>query len=254
MKRTVSILIVLSIIIFSLTISAQRRGGGSRNPRSNAAQVKKNVGNKAIVVDQRLAVLRAGPSLYARPIQRMSGGREITVAESRQADGVTFYRVNTSTKSSGWVQADALAAAFRNGDDERLARLVQASDGFNRIERAAIFLELFSSSPLRPPILLLFGDLIEEEAAKLSGRATRNLDRREMAGSGAPLHSFYLNFPFLDRYRKLGVVFLFNSNTKNYHYDGATWKELIKKYPNSPEAAEAQKRLDSLMEKLEKKN
>lgn len=253
MKRIVSILIAFSIIIFSLTISAQRRAG-SRNPQSNAAPVKKNVGNKAIVVDQRLAVLRVSPSLYARPIQRMSGGREITISESRQAEGVIFYRVNTSTKSSGWVQADALAAAFRHGDDERLARLVQGSEGFERIERASIFLEMFPLSPLRPPILLLFGDLIEEEAVKLSGRATRNLDRREMAASGAPLHSFYLNFPFLDRYRKLGVVFLFNSGTKNYHYDGASWKELIKKFPNSAEAAEAQKRLDSLREKLEKRN
>ncbi len=251
MKRIVSILIVLSIIIFSSTIFAQRRGG-SRNSRSNPAAVKKIATNKAVVVDQRLAVLRVSPSLYARPIQRMSGGREITVAESREAEGVTFYRINTSTKSSGWVQADALAAAFRRGDDERLARLVQGSEGFERIERASIFLELFPASPLRPPILLLFGDLIEEESSKLSGRATRNLDRREMAASGAPLHSFYLNFPFLDRYRKLGVVFLFNAATKNYHYDGGSWKELIKKFPNSAEAAEAQKRLDSLTEKLER--
>ncbi len=251
MKHSVSMLIVLSIIFFNLTISAQRRTV-PRNPQSNPASAAKVVGNKAIVVDQRLAVLRVSPSLYARPIQRMSGGREIMVSESRESDGVTFYRVNTSTKSSGWVQADALAGTFRRGDDERLARLVQASEGFNRIERASIFLELFPASPLRPPILLLFGDLIEEEAANLSGRATRNLDRREMAASGAPLHSFYLNYPFLDRYRKLDVIFLFNSNTKNYHYDGATWKELIKKYPNSTEAVEAQKRLDALTEKLER--
>lgn len=251
MKRIVSILIALTLIIFSSAVSAQRRGG-SRNSRSASAAVKKVAANKAIVVDQRLAVLRASPSLYARPIQRMSGGRRISVGETREADGVMFYRVSTSTKSSGWIQADALAGNFRRGDDERLARLVQGSEGFERIERASIFLEMFPASPLRPPILLLYGDLIEEEAVRLSGRATRNLDRREMAGSGAPLHSFYLNFSFLDRYRKLGVVFLFNAGTKNYHYDGATWKELIKKFPDSAEAAEAQKRLDALALKLER--
>jgi hypothetical protein len=251
MKRFTSTFIVLSFIFFSLTVSAQKRGA-SRNSKSSSTSAKKVVTNKAIVIDERLAVLRVSPSLYASAIQRMSGGREVSVGETREADGVTFYRVNISSKNSGWVQSDAIAGTFRRGDDERLARLVQGSEGFERIERASIFLEMFPASPLRPPILLLFGDIIEEEAVKLSGRATRNLDRREMAASGAPLHSFYLNYPFLDRYRKLGVVFLFNSNTKNYHYDGATWKELVKKYPSSSEAVEAQKRLDSLKEKLEK--
>jgi hypothetical protein len=74
-----------------------------------------------------------------------------------------------------------------------------------------------------------------------------------MAASGAPLHSFYLNFVSLDRYRKLGIVFLFNSNTKTFHYDGETWQEIINKFPQSSEAAEARKRLDSLKEKLEKR-
>lgn len=250
MKRSVSTLLFLSLIFFSFSVSAQRRGA-SRNSRT-ASTPKKVTVNKAIVIDQRLAVLRVSPSLYAKPIQRMSGGREVSVGESKEADGVIFYRVNTSPRSSGWVQADALAGTFRRDDDKRLAQLVQASEGFDRIERASIFIEMFPDSTLRPPILLLFGDLIEEEAVKLSSRATRNLDRREMAASGAPLHSFYLNYPFLDRYRKLGVIFLFNSNTRNYHYDGETWKELIKKFPSSAEAVEAQKRLNSLKEKLEK--
>src|SRR5687767_14189663 len=124
MKRIVSILIALTLIIFSSSIYAQRRGA-ARSSRS-APAVKKNASNKAVVIDQRLAVLRISPSLYARPIQRMSGGREISVGETREADGVMFYRVSTSTKSSGWIQADALAGNFRRGDDERLARLVQS--------------------------------------------------------------------------------------------------------------------------------
>ena len=74
-----------------------------------------------------------------------------------------------------------------------------------------------------------------------------------MAASGAPLHSFYLNFVSLDRYRKLGIVFLFNSDAKTFHYDGAAWREILKKSPQSSEAAEARKRLDSLEEKLKKR-
>ncbi|HSU25164.1 MAG TPA: hypothetical protein VLI65_04230, partial [Pyrinomonadaceae bacterium] len=54
------------------------------------------------------------------------------------------------------------------------------------------------------------------------------------------------------RYRKLGVQFLFNPSTRAFHYDGQSWKELAGKYPQSSEAAEARKRLDSLAEKMKK--
>ena len=56
----------------------------------------------------------------------------------------------------------------------------------------------------------------------------------------------------LDRYRKLGIVFLFNSAAKQFHYDGASWKEIVAKFSSSTEAAEAQKRLDTLKVKMEK--
>jgi hypothetical protein len=71
-----------------------------------------------------------------------------------------------------------------------------------------------------------------------------------MAASGAPPYSYYLNFVSLDRYRKLGVLFLFNAANRSFHYDGASWDEIVKKFPASPEAVEAQKRLDSLKVKM----
>ena len=37
---------------------------------------------------------------------------------------------------SGWVQADAVFGKFRDGDDARLAKLVQSMDGFDQIEAA----------------------------------------------------------------------------------------------------------------------
>jgi hypothetical protein len=87
----------------------------------------------------------------------------------------------------------------------------------------------------------------------LSREAARRLKRGEMSATGAPLHSFYLNYTGLDRYRRLGIGFVFNPNTKNLHYDGAAWKEILTKFPKASEAVEAQKRLDSLKEKLERK-
>jgi hypothetical protein len=209
------------------------------------------VGTKGIVVDERLSLLRIQPSLYADSVQRMRTGRQVIITGLKEADGVTFYRVNALPKNVGWVQAEAVVTKVRRGDDERLARIVQAGNDFEQIELASIFLEVYPKSTLRTPILLLYGDLIEEQARKLSTMATKRLDRREMAASNAPLHSFYLNFVSLDRYRKLGILFLFNIATKQYHYDGAAWEEIVKKFPNSSEVAEAKKRLDSLKEKLE---
>ena len=55
-----------------------------------------------------------------------------------------------------------------------------------------------------------------------------------------------------NRYRKLGVIFLFNSVAKAYHEDGASWKEIVSKVPASSEAVEAQKRWDALTQKMMK--
>jgi hypothetical protein len=210
-----------------------------------------SVTSTAIVIDDRLSVLREQPSLYARPIQRLRRGREVQIIASREADGITFYRVLISRNVGGWMQSESVAGRFRLGDDERLARLFQTSDDYEQIELGTIFLKRFADSPLRPAILLLFGDLAEEQALKISKDATKKLVRAEMAASGAPLHSFYLNYTSLDRFQKLGLTFLFNSSTKTFHYNGESWREIIEKFPKANEANEAQKRLDSLKSRLE---
>lgn len=246
MKRSFA-LIFLGFLAFVSTTQAQKK----RNPSASANQP--TVPNVAVVIDERLAVLRIQPSLYSDSIQRMRTGKVLAISGSKQADGVTFYRVTVPPRNYGWVQMEAVISKNRKGDDERLAKLIQASEGFEQIERAVIYLENFSNSPLRPAILLLLGDLIEESAVKLSRDASRQLVIREMSASGAPLFSFYLNHSSLDRYRKLGINFWFNSSTKLYHYNGVFWDEIVQKYPNSSEAVEAKKRLDSLKIKMEAK-
>ncbi len=252
MKSSLFSVSLLLSLVFTTNTEAQKRRvvpKSTKNPIDAQKSVEKS--NKAVVVDERLAVLRSQPSLFAMPIQRMRSGRIVSVSGSKEADGVTFYRVTALPNNFGWVQSDALFGKFRRGDDERLAKLVQSSEGFEQIERAQIFLETFPNSTLKPAILLLLGDLMEEIALKLSSEATRRLDRREMAASGAPLHSFYLNYVSLDRYRKINVNFLFNPSAKLLHYDGASWREIVEKSPKSAETTEAQKRLDSLREKMQ---
>jgi hypothetical protein len=204
------------------------------------------------VIDETLSVLRTKPSLFADTVQRMRRGRRVQIIGSADGDGVKFYKVAAPPARFGWVQSDAVFGKFRAGDEERLARLVHAADGFDQVELASIFLGMYPSSQFRPQILLLCGDLLEDAASKLSRDAGTRLRRREMAASGAPEHSYYLNFNMLDRYRRLGVTFLFNASKRTFHYNGASWREIARKFPASAEASEARKRLDSLVEKLGK--
>ncbi|MCA1634665.1 MAG: hypothetical protein LC802_13470 [Acidobacteria bacterium] len=204
-------------------------------------------GRVAVVVDERLSALRDAPSLSANMLRRIGRGRLVAIARAREsADGVMFYRVVVTRRTGGWLHSDALVTASRAGDDERLLRLVRGSAEFDRIERARIFLETFPRSTLRPAVLLLFGEAAEEAAARLSRDAARRLDEAEMEAGGAPLRSYYLSFNGLDRFNRVGVRFVFDSDAKRFHYDGAAWREILRRYPRSPEAAEARRHLEAL--------
>lgn len=247
--RQTAILLCLTTVFFCNLASSQKvRPVVKSKQMSKSPQI---VGTYGIVIDERLSVLRSEPSFFSREIQRMRLGRNVYISGVKQNEGVTFYKVTAIPNFYGWVQSDAIVSKNNPGDDERLAKIVQAIDAFDQIEVASMFLDTFTKSNFRPAILLLYGDLIEEQARKLSTDASKRLIRREMAATVAPLHSFYLNYVGLDRFRKLDIVFLFNVETKQFHYNGKSWDELIKKYPNSQEAIEAKKRIESLKEKLE---
>ena len=250
--RSPRIVFFVLSILFTINVDGQKRKPSQLvRVKDTLAQKPAELGSQAIVIDETLSVLRQKPSLFADPIQRMRRGRKVTVMGIAEADGVKFYKVTAPPSSFGWVQADAVFGKFRQNDEERLARLVQASDGFDQIEIATEFFSLYPNSKLRPAILLLFGDLLEEVAVKLSRDANSRLHRSEMAASAAPMHSYFLNFVSLDRYRKLGVVFLFNLSQRAFHYDGTGWKEIVSKFPDSSEAVEARKRLETLKEKMD---
>ncbi len=246
--RQIALLLLLALTC-SLAGNAQKRNA----PLYRTKTIKSGeVGQSAVVIDETLSVLRKEPSLFSEPVHRMQRGRKVQILGIAEADGVKFYKVTAPPANFGWVQADAVFGRFRSTDEERFARLVQATDGFDQIEMAVRFFEMYPDSKLKPEILLLFGDVLEEVAAKLSKDANSRLRRPEMAASAAPMHSYYLNFVSLDRYRKLGIVFLFNPAQRAFHYDGASWKEIAAKFPSSAQAVEAKKRLDTLSLKMEK--
>jgi hypothetical protein len=213
-------------------------------------------GRLAVVVDERLAALRNTPELTGRLVRRLGRGRLVAIRGSRTTpDGVVFLLVNVTSRTHGWIQREAVVSAARAGDDRRLLDLINASSGFDRVVRARIFLDQFPRSPLRPQVLLLLGNVAEEQAAKLSREATQRLKDISNAAEGGgrvafrtstPEFTYFLNYSGLDRYNRQRILFVFDRASKRLHYDGAAWRELARRYPNSPEAVEARKRLAEL--------
>lgn len=232
--RYVAATILCVVCFFSHTYAQQQR------------RTLNIAGQRAVVIDERLAALRESPDVSARLVHRLSRGRAIGILGARRAtDGLLFYRVAATRRTRGWLQSDSVVAPARAGEDERLWRLVQGSEGFDQLARARIFLDLFPRSNLRPAVLMLYGDTAEEAATKLSRDATRRLDEREMKAGGAPVFSYYMNFNALDRYNKQGVAFVYDRTARAFHYDGASWREIVRRYPRSLEAVQARTRLHS---------
>jgi hypothetical protein len=216
---------------------------------TNFAQRKPPAGGRlAIVVDERLAALRTTPQLSGKLVRRLSRGRMVAVRSMKtSADGITFFLVNVTTRTHGWIQREAIVSPSRAGDDRRLLSLIKRSEGFDRLSRARIFLDHFPRSPLRPDVLLLLGDTAEELAAKLTTDAARRL-KEDL--SDAPEFSYYLNYTGLDRYNRQRVGFGFDQSTQRFHYDGVAWREVIRRYPKTQQAAAAKKRLEALYSHL----
>lgn len=202
-------------------------------------------GHIAIVADERLAALRNSPDPSARLLRRISRGHFVSIrGSSHNRDGLLFYRVAVTRRTSGWLQSEAVISSWREGDEERLMKLLDGADEFDRVARAKIFLDAFPRSPLRPKALLIYGNAAEAAAAKLSRETERRFERRELPSGGAPEFSYYLNYSGLDRYNRQGVTFTFDRATKQFHYEGWAWREIVRRYPKSDEAVEARKRLE----------
>jgi hypothetical protein len=239
-RKLLRVLISLSCVL----LLVPQISGKQRPPRG---------GWIAIVVDEQLSALRMTPDLSGKLIRRVGRGRLVAVRRVRRnADGVVFFHVNLSSRTQGWIQREAVVSAFRDGDDERLLQLILHSTDFDRIARARIFLDHFQRSRFRPQVLLLFGDAVEEIAGRLTRDAARRIDSGRHPGA-APEFSYYLNYSGLDRYNRQGIRFIFDRTTKRFHYDGAAWRELIGKYPVSPDAEKAKQRLAALAAEKEAK-
>ena len=220
--------------LFPVNIQAQRR----RPPTG---------GRLAVVVDERLSTLRSTPQLSGKLLRRLGRGRLVAIRGTKKSqDGIVFLLVNVTARTHGWIQREAVVSSSYQGDEQRLLGLIKGSNDFDRIARAKIFLDLFPRSSLRSEVLLMFGDAAEDAAARLSRDASRRINEGEIRSLDAPVFSYFLNYSGLDRYNRQGVGFIFASSTKRFHYDGSSWREIVRRYPKMPQATEARKRLGEL--------
>src|SRR2546423_1043367 len=204
-------------------------------------------GRIAVVVDARLAALRAAPNPSATLVRRLGRGRFVSIRSSqRTSDGLLFHRVAINRRTSGWLQGEAVVATWHPNDDERLLHLITGPDEFERAARARIFLDTFPRSALRPAVLMLYSQAAEEAAEHLTRSAQRQFTRNEIPANGAPLFSYFLNYNGLDRYNRQGARFVFDESTNSFHYDGAALREILRRYPQSKEAPEARAMIDKL--------
>jgi hypothetical protein len=204
-------------------------------------------GRVAIVVDERLSALRATPELSGPLMRRISRGVLVAITGARRnREGIVFYRVKVTRRTSGWIQRDAVVSPARAGDDSRLLSLIKGSEDFDRIARARIFVDNFGLSELRAEVLMIYALAAEDVADRISLDASRRLDEKEMTAGGAPVFSYFLNYNGLDRYNRQGITFVFDSRQRKFRYDGEGWQEIVHRYPRSPQAVEARKRLEAV--------
>lgn len=201
---------------------------------------------RGVVIDGSLALARTLPGYSSPIVRRLRRGREVQINATRITDGVLFVRVLITKRLSGWIQREALAIRGSADDERRLLLLTASLNGFDQIESAKLFLTEFPASTARPQMLLLLGDAVEEAASAVSRSARRKMNKAAADAVGGSMIGYLLNFSGLDRYRRLGLTFAANPRTMRIHYTGDAWREIVSRYPATPEARSARQRLSEL--------
>lgn len=221
------------------------------------AQSERNVfapGQRAVVFDERLSALRARPDIKAPLKQRMRRGRRVGIIGANTArDGAKFFRVAVSRNTRGWVLADAVIRSGAAADAERLMRLIEeTNDEFTQARLARLCANEFRSTKFAPKALMILGEAAEGAAERLSRDAKRRVgedDSDAKPNAGLTKRDFMLNYAGLDRYNRIGVMFDYDAASDRIVYDGAAYRELLRRYPRSAEAQAALARLTNLDKK-----
>jgi len=207
-------------------------------------------GQRAIVYDERLSALRTQPDVKAPLISRLRRDREVGIIGTPRivGGGPMFYPVAISRNVRGWIIAEALSRPQQGRDAARLMSLIEETkDEFGRVRLARLYALQYRGKDLAPRALLLLGQTAEQVAAKLSREAHKRVgEPDEMLDKQLNRRAYMLNYVGLDRYNKIGVTFDYDEASERLIYDGGAYREILKNYPRSQEAAEARVSLERL--------
>lgn len=207
-------------------------------------------GQRAIVVDDRLAALRVRPDVKAPLVQRLRYGRQVGIIGPARAsrDGMRFFPVAVTRNTRGWLPAGAVIRPHQSSDAARLSKLMdETEDIFLRARLARLCADEFRGMSVAPRALLVLGTAAEQAAERLSRAARRRVgDAAEEGSDSLNRREYALNYAGLDRYNRISVTFDYDQTLGRFVYDGAAYRELLRKYPRSAEAAEARVRLEEL--------
>ena len=218
------------------------------------AQTKRRVfipGQRAIVIDERLSALRAQPDVKAALDQRLRRGRAVGIlGAATTRSGTRFLRVAISRNKRGWVLAEAVARLGNAADADRLMALIEETeDDFTKARLARLFADEFRVTPLAPKSLLVLGAIAEKAAERLTRDAKRRVGDEE-PDKGLSRRDYLLNFNGLDRYNRIGVTFDYDEASDRIVYDGAAYRELLRRYPKSEEVKAARERAEKIKSRL----
>ncbi len=244
-RRLIASLVLIAwLALCGGTGRAQEAAVSDDGPEERPTWVARTGARVAFVADAALAALRVTPRPDGDLKQRLRVGRRVyIVSRPRVVDGRTYLFVAVTRRTRGWLDRRAVVHPDRGGDDLRLLRLARAeTGGYERLRLCRLFETLFRRSPQMPAALLLLGETATAEAQVIQRRAAPRV-RQRMASGNADETAYFDNDPALDRYNRLGIKFRYDPANKQYRYDGAAYRRLIKSYPHTPEAEQARQRL-----------
>ncbi len=211
-------------------------------------------GQRAIVYDERLSALRTQPDVKAGLVSRLRRDREVGIIGAPRSTngGPVFYPVAVSRNIRGWIIAEALARPQQGQDAARLMSLIEdTKDEFARARLARLCADQYRGKEMAPRALLMLGQTAEQAATRLSREARKRVgDPDEALDKHLSERDYMLNYVGLDRYNKLGIKFDYDEVGERLIYDGSAYREILKHYPRSQEAAEARTRLEKLKQSL----
>jgi len=215
-----------------------------------SAQVRRRFyipGQHAVVFDDRLSALREQPDVKAPLKQRLSRGRVVGVlGTGKSKSGSQFLRVAISRNVRGWVLAAAIARLGSAADGEKmLAAIAESKDDLMKLRLARLCADQLRLPTIAPKALLALGQAADHAAERLSRDADRRLGDAVPNGNLSK-RDFVLSFNGLDRFNRAGVTFEYDESKDRIVYDGAAYRELLRRYPRSAEAQTVQERLAKL--------